>query len=237
MHLRINNISKRFSDLPVFNQMTLEPKVNRLTCILGPSGCGKTTLLQIVAGLVKLDDGSLEGFAEQTISYIFQDPRLLNWKTVAGNLDFVLKDGFPPAQRRDIIRHYLKLVELTGFEDYYPYQLSGGMRQRVAIARAFAYPSTLLLMDEPFSGLDLGLKRNLINAFIRLWTNDRRTVFFVTHDINEALLLGDDILVLTQRPAQIRSRLYIDIPQGERNLDSPIMAEYYKDLYQQVTIN
>jgi len=234
--LSINNISKSFGDLSVFDHLSLEATANHLTCILGPSGCGKTTLLHIIAGLISPDSGYLEGFDDQQTSYIFQEPRLLKWKTVAGNIDFVLKDQLTRRERKEKIQHYLELVELTEFEHYYPYQLSGGMRQRVAIARAFAYPSTLLLMDEPFSGLDLALKKTLIDAFVHLWTHDRRTVFFVTHDINEALLLGDDILVLTNRPAQVRQRMQISLPQQERDLDSPLMAGHYKELYQLITV-
>ncbi|MGE5453771.1 MAG: ABC transporter ATP-binding protein [Methylocystaceae bacterium] len=237
MPLHINNISKRFGSLVVFDQLTLTAEANRLTCILGPSGCGKSTLLNIISGLIKPDAGDLEGFAGQPVSYIFQEPRLLPWKTVGGNLDFVLKDQLTSSERQEKIQRYLEMVELSAFADYYPYQLSGGMRQRVAIARAFAYPSSLLLMDEPFTGLDLSLKQTLITAFIRLWALDQRTVFFVTHDINEALLLGDDILILTNRPAQVKSRLSLSLPQTERELENPVLTGYYKELYQQITIN
>lgn len=235
--LHLKHISKSFGELVVFNDLNLEAPSHRLTCILGPSGSGKTTILQLISGLLKPDSGEVESSEDRTISYIFQEPRLLQWKTVAGNLDFVLKRQYPSLARKEIIKRYLDIVELSDFARYYPYQLSGGMRQRVAIARAFAYPSGLLLMDEPFSGLDLALKQSLIEAFIRLWRQDQRTAFFVTHDIGEALLLADEILVLSNRPAQVKQQISIPVPQWERNLNDPDLLDNYKLLYQLVTNN
>lgn len=178
-------------------------KENEITCILGPSGCGKTTLLHIIGGLIRPEGGILEGFNDKQLSYVFQDPRLLPWKTVRENIEFVLPRHLHAAQRKQQAEQLIRQVELEGFSCYYPSQLSGGMRQRVSIARAFAVSSDIILMDEPLKGLDAVLKQNLIQWFLPIWKADRRTVIFVTHDVEEALQLGDTIVVLSKAPAQI----------------------------------
>jgi len=233
--LALRHIYKNYGDLRVLEDLTLEVEGNRLICILGPSGCGKTTLLNLVAGIIRPDRGELIGLAGKQVSYLFQDTRLLKWKTVRGNIDFVLKDRMTPARRREVVDRYLAMVELTDFQDYYPDKLSGGMKQRVAIARAFAYPADILLMDEPFAALDLSLKLTLISSFIRLWLVDRRTVFFVTHSIEDALLLGDDIFVLTERPARVKKHVLVDIPHLERDLQDERMVQLERRLYGMLT--
>ena len=220
MSLEIKNLHKNFGNISLFNDFSIAFHEGTITCILGPSGCGKTTLLNIMGGIIKADSGQLSGFNEKAISYIFQDPRLLPWLTVGENIEFVLKGDMPAEQRHKVTGQLIRLMELEDFAGYYPSKLSGGMRQRVSIARAFAYPSDVILMDEPLKGLDIKLKLNLIRIFSRMWQADRRTVIFVTHDVDEALLLGSDIIVLSRPPAMIMLNERVDIPYETRSLDS-----------------
>jgi len=226
MSLHIINLHKSYGDLLLFSNFNLDFAEGEITCILGPSGGGKTTLLNIIAGLVEPNGGNLVGFNGKVLSYIFQDPRLLPWQTVQENIEFVLTDAYEQTQRQAIASRFIKLVELTGFASYYPSQLSGGMRQRVAIARAFAYPSDLILMDEPLKGLDVKLKMNLLKAFSRIWQADKRTVIFVTHDVDEALMLGNTIIVLGDIPIAVKARVSIDIDLKKRDMSS----DYFKNL-------
>ena len=226
MSLEIKGLNKKFDNLSLFSDFSIEFQEGTITCILGPSGCGKTTLLNIIGDTIKPDSGQLSGFREKTISYIFQDPRLLPWKTVEENIDFVLTREMSADQRHRITGQLIRLMELEDFAGFYPSKLSGGMRQRVSIARAFAYPSEIILMDEPLKGLDVKLKLNLIRIFSRMWQADKRTVISVTHDVDEALLMGNDIIVLSRPPAQIILKQQIDIPSEKRSLES----EYFKNL-------
>ena len=169
MEYKIQNLEKSYGKLNVFKNFTMRIPKSKITCILGPSGCGKTTSLNILSGILQPDSGSILGIEKQTISYLFQEPRLLDWKTVRGNIEFVLKGTHSKKERHALASKYIRIVGLQNFEDYYPSQLSGGMIQRVAIARAFAYPSEILLMDEPFKGLDIHMKKSVMHAFINLW--------------------------------------------------------------------
>ncbi|SHF89569.1 NitT/TauT family transport system ATP-binding protein [Mariniphaga anaerophila] len=231
MELQIKNISKSFNRNFLFDGFTVDFKEGIITCILGPSGCGKTTLLNILGKIVSPDSGVLIGFEGKSASYIFQEPRLLPWKTVRGNIEFVLSRKFSQAERKEQVDRLIRLVELDGFADHYPSQLSGGMRQRVSIARAFASPSDVILMDEPLSGLDIALKRNIIQWFSQIWEADKRTVIFVTHDVDEALSLGEEIIVLSQAPVQIVAHESINEPAGKRDVQAPRFAEIRKTLF------
>ncbi len=162
---------------------------------MAPSGYGKTTLLNIIAGLESLDSGNLI-METQSISYMFQEDRLLTWLTVYENIAFVLKSNTVKCKIGNIIDTYLDLVNLKEYKDYTLDKLSGGMKRRVALARAFAYKSEVLIMDEPFKGLDLSLKREIISGFLKLWEKDKRTVIVVTHDIKEAKLLAHNTYFL-----------------------------------------
>ncbi|MCG8401305.1 MAG: ABC transporter ATP-binding protein [Firmicutes bacterium] len=229
--MRLQDVCKCFGELCVLREFDMILAENKITCILGPSGCGKTTMLNLISGVIKPDCGQITGFENRSISYLFQEQRLLPWKTVAGNIEFVLKDLLPQKQRHSIVKHYINMVSLDGFEEYYPHQLSGGMKQRVAIARAFAYPSDILLMDEPFKALDPQLKRLLMHAFLKVWSADSRTVIFVTHDIQETLLLGNEIFVLTGQPTRVKKHLYIPATQNSRELGSQSMQTLERELY------
>lgn len=218
MSLKINNLYKSFGHVNLFKDFNIEISDKTITCILGPSGCGKTTLLNMISNTVQPDSGIFSGFDQKTLSYIFQEPRLLPWKTVRENISFVTKNQQNNENISELIDKYIRLVNLEEFADYYPSKLSGGMKQRVAIARAFAFPSNLILMDEPLKALDLKLKLNLISAFRKLWQYDQRTVIFVTHDIDEALLLGNEIYVFSKPPIAIKEKFIIDTI--DRNLQN-----------------
>lgn len=197
--LQLNDIYKSYDGNVIYSAFSLSVREGVTTGLLGPSGCGKTTLLNMIGGLVKPEKGEVTGVDGKTFSYIFQEPRLLPWLTVRQNLEFVL----PGKEASEKIDYFLQLVELQDFADYYPSKLSGGMSQRVSIARAFAMPSDIILMDEPFSGIDVNLKKNIVNKFLQICESDRRTVIYVTHDIDEALEISDDIFVLSKSPVNV----------------------------------
>lgn len=216
--LELDNIYKSYGPLKIFDDFSIHFKTNRINCILGPSGCGKTTLLNIIAGLALPDSGSIEGINRNRISYVFQEPRLLPWKTVRKNIEFTIKERIPGEEVPELVEKYIKLVELDGYGNYYPAQLSGGMRQRVSLARAFSFPSDIILMDEPFKGLDYKLKQSLQNSFLDLWEQDKRTVIYVTHDIEEATELGQEIFIFSKHPVRIlKTFKKSDFDNSEKN--------------------
>ncbi|MHC1779889.1 MAG: ABC transporter ATP-binding protein [Bacteroidales bacterium] len=230
MGLFIKDLNKKFDELILFKDFNVELEESTITCILGPSGCGKTTLLNIIGGITEPESGSLIGFDYKVFSYIFQEPRLLPWKTVRGNIEFVLDEGLSRHEKRRQALDLIRLVDLENFASYYPSQLSGGMRQRVSIARAFACHSDIILMDEPLSGLDSSLKQNMIKWFSGIWRADGRTVIFVTHNVDEALLLGNEVVVLSKAPVRIIAREKIAEPTGERNPEELHMKALKKRL-------
>jgi len=230
MSIEIKGLNKSFGEISLFRDFDITFPDGTITCILGPSGCGKTTLLNIIGNLCKPDSGILSGFDKSEISYIFQDPRLLPWKTVKENIKFVLPDSISEEEGEKLAGDFIRIVELEDFSDFYPAKLSGGMRQRVSIARAFAYPSDIILMDEPLKGLDLKLKLNLIRTFSRIWRSHKRTVVFVTHDVDEALLLGNEIIVFSRAPVHIEAREQISSPHQGRSLDSNQLKELKRKL-------
>lgn len=193
--LQLKDIYKAFGESVVYKDFSIAFREGVTTCILGPSGCGKTTLLNIIGGLLTPDSGSLQGFDGKRFGYIFQEPRLLPWKTVRQNIEFVT-DGKDTDE-------FLKLVDLQQSADKYPSQLSGGMSQRVSIARALAVRPDIILMDEPFSSLDSILKKNIIDSFKKILETEKKTVIYVTHDIDEAITVSDDIIVLSKSPVRV----------------------------------
>lgn len=221
MSLELKNITKKYDEISLYNDFSIPFQEGAITCILGPSGCGKTTLLNIIGKIIQPDRGTLAGFEDKMVSYIFQDPRLLPWKTVRENIRFVLGNQFSEGEKEALAEHFIRLVDLEGFAGFYPSKLSGGMRQRVSIARAFACPSDIVLMDEPLKGLDIKLKLNLIKTFTRIWEENQRTVIFVTHDVDESLLLSNEVVVLSKAPVQIITRQQVEIPVMERSPDTP----------------
>lgn len=193
--MKLTNIKLKYEDKIIYDNFNIEMPENRITCILGPSGCGKTSLLNIIAGIVKYE-GSIDKKSDK-VSFVFQNPLLIDHLTVYKNVELVLKREIKNKEERNkIIENILKKTELLHEKDNYPPSLSGGMAQRLSLARAFAYKSDILLMDEPFKGFDISLKKRIINVFSELYSADRKTTILVTHDIDEAILLGDKIIVL-----------------------------------------
>lgn len=190
--IELVNVSKKYANTPVYENFSLGIEEGKITCLLGASGCGKTTLLNMLAGLTPYE-GRI-GNVPERISYIFQEERLLPNLTVKQNVALVLGKNADGKK----ISEMLEKVELSGKEDAYPAELSGGQAQRVSIARAFAYPSGLILMDEPFSSLDTALKIRLIDVFCRLWQEEKRTAVFVTHDAEEAYMLAHRAVLLDE---------------------------------------
>src|SRR5438132_5253230 len=214
--IRLTNVAKEHrlangERLRVLEDISFEVTDHSFTSILGPSGCGKSTILNLIAGLDNHSSGqiSIEG---DRIGFVFQQPRLLNWRTVAENVMLPLEQQkFERAAVRTIAHKHLGLVGLAGHENYYPLQLSGGMQQRVAIARALAIDPDVLLMDEPFSGLDEITARRLRLELIRIWQETGKTILFVTHSISESIFLSQQILIVSAKPATIFKRVIIDL--------------------------
>lgn len=220
MSLVLQGVTKTFPDVTVFRDLSAVFPAGRVSVLLGPSGSGKTTILNLLSGLLEADAGQVllgdRSPVEARVSYLFQEPRLLPWLTVEKNLDFVLPPGLPRSRRKELIAARLEEVSLTGAARKYPSELSGGMARRAAMARAFIFESQALLMDEPFQGLDLPLKLSLIRTFETALEANPKTVLFVTHNMEEALLLGDEIFVLSQPPARVCLHLSHPVPRGRR---------------------
>jgi len=225
--LAVEGIAKAYGDGPgatlALAEVTLEVREGELMVVLGPSGCGKTTLLQIVAGLevptrgrVLLRGRPIQGWGRER-TLVFQEYNLFPWLTAGENVAFGLRlQGMGPGERREAAHRILGRMGLTGFEHLYPHQLSGGMRQRVAIARALAVDPEVLLLDEPFASVDALTRTRLQEELLRIWEEYGKTVLFVTHNIREALLLADRIVVLTARPGRVRACFGLDIPRPRR---------------------
>jgi ABC-type nitrate/sulfonate/bicarbonate transport system ATPase subunit len=197
--------------LRVLEDISFEAGDHSFTSILGPSGCGKSTILNLIAGLDNHSSGqiSIDG---NRIGFVFQQPRLLNWRSVRQNVMLPLEQMKLASEGiRGLAEKYLALVGLAGYEDYYPLQLSGGMQQRVAIARALVIDPDILLMDEPFSGLDEITARRLRQELIRIWQETRKTILFVTHSLSEAVFLSQQILIMSAKPARIFKRSTVDL--------------------------
>lgn len=217
--IKIKNISKSFDDLKVINDISFEIEKKEIVCILGPSGCGKSTLLNIIAGLNKEYLGTIENNVGK-ISYVFQEDRLLEWKTVYENIQFVNRNS----EKKDILK-LIKEIGLEDFENSYPRELSGGMRQRCSIARAFNFKAPLLIMDEPFKSLDYTLSLQMIKKLIKVWQERENSILMVTHNIDQALLLGNKLLVLSKKPTVLLEEIKIQIPQEKRKLTDKFLID------------
>lgn len=213
--IEFKHITKKYGDLTVYSDFNFSLEEGKITCILGESGSGKTTLLNMLAGLTPYE-GEIE--PKPACSYIFQQPRLVPSLTVSGNLKLICKDALA-------IENMLAAVELSDKAGSYPAQLSGGQAQRVSIARAFLYPSDVILMDEPFSSLDLGLKLRIAGLFLELWKRERRTAVFVTHDVDEAAMLSQRVVVLKKGEVTADFR-----PDGEPSADMFARTDFREKL-------
>jgi len=214
MILEIKDLKKSFpkkkGEMVAIADFDLDVKEGEFVCILGPSGCGKTTILRIIAGLetqtrgkILLSGKEISGPGSDR-GMVFQEFALFPWRTVRRNVEFGLElKGVSPEERRTRTQRYIDLVGLNGFEDYHPYQLSGGMKQRVGIARALANEPAILLMDEPFGALDAQTRNLMQKELLRIWSETKKTVIFITHSVDEAVFLADRIVVMTGRPSNI----------------------------------
>ncbi|MCX6175365.1 MAG: ABC transporter ATP-binding protein [Ignavibacteriales bacterium] len=222
----IDKVTKTFNKINSIEPITalsnfsLQVHENEFICILGPSGCGKTTLINLIAGLLEPTDGSIKindnkingPSSDRTV--IFQDYQLFHWKTVWQNIEIGLKaKKLDKHKRTEIIKYYFDLVDLEGFENHYPHELSGGMRQRAAIARAFAVDPKIILMDEPFGQLDIDTRKSLEEKLIKIWERKKKTIIMVTHNIGEAIFLADRIALLSHRPGFVKEIIDIHLPR------------------------
>ncbi len=220
--IAVQGLEKHFAfgsgSIGVLHDVTLHVASGEFCCIVGPSGCGKSTLLRILAGLERPTRGQVEIQAADRggplNAMVFQEQSVFPWMTVEDNIGYGLwTRRVPLAERRRLIAFHLERVGLTGFAHAYPYQLSGGMKQRVAVARAFANDPEVLLMDEPFASLDEHTKILLQDELLRIWEGSRKTVVFVTHSIDEAVLLGDRVVVMTARPGRVKADMPVPLPR------------------------
>jgi NitT/TauT family transport system ATP-binding protein len=218
----VDHASKLFLEGTVvaFRNVDLQIRSREVLCVVGPSGCGKTTLLRCIGGLLApssgqvLIDGKAVDRPREGVAIVFQHFGLLPWKSVVDNVAFGLKiAGAPRELIAERLDHYIRLVGLIGFENHYPYQLSGGMQQRVGLARALAIDPEILLMDEPFASVDAQTRELLQEELLQLHERERKTMIFITHSIDEAIILGDRVAVMASRPGRIKEILTVGFPR------------------------
>jgi ABC-type nitrate/sulfonate/bicarbonate transport system ATPase subunit len=226
---------KADGQIDVLSAISLDVQKGEFVCIVGPSGCGKTTLLNLIAGFIKPTAGSIliqgspvTGPDPKRI-FVFQENGVFPWLTVEQNVGFGLARR-PEENRREIVGHYVQMVGLTGFEKSYPRELSGGMRQRVEIARALAANPEIIYMDEPFGALDFLTRLKMRADLTRIWQEERKTVLFVTHDIEEAVQLADRVVIMSARPATIQTEVVVHLPRP-RDLDSRGYLEVRDEIF------
>ena len=242
--LRVRGLSKwydtRTGVLHVLDSVDLDIRDGEFVSIVGASGCGKTTMLRIVDGLEPFDSGqvSFDGREmtgeERNRAVVFQQDSLYPWRTVEQNVWFGLEaQGWPVKRRREVANELIDLVGLRGFDKHYPHELSGGMRQRVNLARAMAIDPELLLMDEPFAALDAQTREVMQQELLRIWGGKRKTVLFITHQIDEAVYLSDRVIVFSARPGRVRASIPIEIerPRPLRVKRTPRFLEYTEEIW------
>ncbi|MEK7412453.1 MAG: ABC transporter ATP-binding protein [Planctomycetota bacterium] len=225
----------------VLHDVDLDVEEGEFVSIVGPSGCGKSTILNIVAGLWSPEDGPVSGTVKvdhaerkQTVGYVLQKDTLFPWRTLIENVAYGLEiAGVPRKEREARARGWIERVGLGGFENRYPYQLSGGMRQRANIIRTLAYDPKIVLMDEPLGALDAHTRMVLQQQIVDLWSGSRKTVVFVTHDLEEAILLGTRVVLMTRRPASVAESRSIDLPYPRSVMDLKLVPEF-RAIYEQL---
>lgn len=218
--VKVNHLTKKFGDLLVLNDMSFDVEDGDLLCVVGPTGCGKTTFLNSLTKIYDITDGEILLNGEQVdpkkqnIAYIFQGDSTMPWLTVEENVRFGLDiKKIPETRKKEQVDKYLEIVGLSKYRKYYPKQLSASMLQRVSIARAFATEPELLLMDEPYGQLDIELRFKLEDELVKLWQMTGTTVLFITHNIEEAVYLGNKIMVLTNKPTTVKKTLINELPR------------------------
>ena len=235
--VKVTHLTKKFDDLLVLDDISFTVKEGEFLCIVGPTGCGKTTFLNSLTKLYKPTSGEIlindepVDLLRHNIAYIFQEYSTMPWLTVEENVGFGLDiKNIPKSEAKEKVNEYLQVVGLEKYRNYYQDQLSASMLQRVVIARAFATEPEVLLMDEPYGQLDIELRFRLEDELLKLWERNKTTVIFITHNIEEAVYLGERILVLTNKPTGIKKEIYNNI-QRPRN----IAAKDFVDLRNEVT--
>ena len=248
--VKIDNVRRVFNtrngEMIALNGVSLDIMENEFICVVGPSGCGKSTLLNIIAGLLEptsgavyVDGKKVEGTGIER-GVVFQQYALFPWLTVLKNVMFGLKlKGMKDDEAREVAMKYIKMVQLEDFVDAYPKELSGGMKQRVAIARAYAVQPEVLLMDEPFGALDAQTRTQLQSELIKTWQEEKKTCFFITHDVEEAVILATKVIIMSARPGRIKKIVDINLPYPrtqEMKMELPfldlktyIWGEVYKE--------
>jgi NitT/TauT family transport system ATP-binding protein len=217
------SFSKNGKSLDILDVERFAAREGEFITIIGPSGCGKSTLLHIMGGFIPAEAGRIEVYGKEVRGpgpdrgMMFQEFALFPWKTVAGNIAWGLEvQGLPKARIEETVGHYLDMIGLRDFRNHYPAELSGGMKQRAALARVLAFDPKVLLMDEPFGALDAQTRETMQEELTRLWERTGKTIVFVTHDIEEAVYLGDRVVVMSARPGRIRQEIRIDLPRPRR---------------------
>src|SRR5574343_1161350 len=239
-HISVSHVSKVFQTeeraVVALQDINLDIPRGQFVCLLGPSGCGKSTLLNAIAGFALPSSGSIVADGQTVAApgpergMVFQEYALFPWMTVAENIAFGLQiKGLPKVEISQTVERLLAMLSLSDFRNGYPKDLSGGMRQRVAIARVLALDSPIMLMDEPFGALDALTRRNLQDELLRIWSELKKTIIFVTHSIEEAIYLADRIVVMTYRPGTVKRDHYVDIPRP-RDPASPAFNELKREL-------
>lgn len=216
MEIKLEDIKKKYNNLKVIENFNMSFSSDKVHCIFGPSGCGKSTLLNIITGIITSYSGKIEGMEDKSFSYVFQENRLLPWLSVEGNIMFVLESNYSKREAEKISEKYIDLVKLSKFKNNFPRELSGGMKQRVSIARALAYNGDIIVMDEPFKGLDMELKTSLMNFIVNYCKSNNKLYIYTTHDTFEAAYMADNIYVFEGPPLKIKKYMTIDIPFEER---------------------
>ena len=247
LKLKIDNVRKVFStrngEMVALNGVNLDIYENEFICVVGPSGCGKSTLLNIIAGLTDATSGTVycNGKAVSGTGtdrgVVFQQYALFPWLTVKKNVMFALEmKGVKGKQAQDLAMQYLAKVDLEKFADHYPKELSGGMKQRVAIARAYAADPEVLIMDEPFGALDAQTRTQLQSELLETWERDQKTCFFITHDVDEAIILAQRVIIMSARPGRIKDIVDIDIPypRTQETKMTPRFLELKNHIWSQV---
>lgn len=226
--IQIRNLSKHFGELVVLDQLTFDIYEGEFLCVVGPTGCGKTTLCNVVTSLLSPTTGKVTvdqnpiNYAKHNIAFVFQEPSCLPWRTVWDNVKIGLEiKGSPKDEIESKVAEVLKLTGLIKFKDFFPNQISAGMKQRVAIARAFVTEPDMLLMDEPFGQLDTSTRFHIENSLVELWNKKKQTIIFVTHNLEEAVYLSERILVCTPKPTTIKQEVLVNHLEHPRDITDP----------------
>ncbi len=230
--IEIKNLTKSYGEKLVYKNFDLCIPSNKIVSIMGASGSGKTTLLNILAGLTFYEEGSINGISDNK-SYIFQETRLLPWLNAKENIEYVLKSQNKVLY--DDIDRYLEIVKMIDYKYYMPNELSGGMKQRISLIRGFIYPADIVFMDEAFKALDVKLKMEMIKILINIWNLNKKSVIFITHDIDEALLVSDYIVVIGNEPAKKKYEVSIKISKKNRDIHNDYFQDLRNKIYKYIT--